>query len=282
MPNPFGALLAVLVAGACLAWLSYGALRYYQGRRRTRLRARPLPATAEALLAARCGWYRCLAADERQRLHAHLQEFLADKQFIGCNGFAINDEHRLLIAARACLLLVNRPEPPWPNVHRILVYPDAFVARQAAHDGWVEHELQELRSGEAWEDGPVVLSWADIIAGERSGHHDVVLHEFAHKLDQAEPDSPGLPWLDDAEQLRVWSEVMSSSYAEHRQALARGQDTFLDAYAGESPAEFFAVATERFFLAPTTMRARHPRLYTLLQDFYRLDPARWPLANARG
>jgi len=281
MRNPYGALLLIVLSAAVGGWLLYAALRWRAARRRAQLRARPLPTAWVALLSARCDWYRCLDAGERGRLHAHLQEFLANKQFIGCNGFELNDEHRLLIAARACLLVVNRPGPPWPNVQRILVYPDAFVARYAEHDGWLEHELAEARAGEAWEDGPVVLSWADIVAGAASGDHDVILHEFAHKLDQAEPDSPGLPWLDDAEQLRAWSEVMADSYRALQAAVARGEDSLLDPYAAESPAEFFAVATETFFLAPRAMRERLSRLYAVLRDFYRLDPASWPPSATR-
>jgi Mlc titration factor MtfA (ptsG expression regulator) len=132
-----------------------------------------------------------------------------------------------------------------------------------------------LRLGEAWHHGPIILSWPEVLAGAR---HDgdgtnVVLHEFAHYLDSQDHDFNGTPPLDDREQYRTWHDVMTAEYDRLVRKAERGVPTLLDQYGATNEAEFFAVATECFFEQPVKMAERYARLYDVLRQYYRQDPA---------
>lgn len=271
---------AVLV---CLAALSLAALAWWApGRwrehRRQRLRRQPLPATAVAVLERDVPLYRRLPPALRRELHGHINVFLAEKRFEGCAGCVVTETMRLVIAAQACVLLLGRPPRYFPGFSTILVYPDTFLVPQVEHDGDVEIHDEEARLGESWEHGPVVLSWADIAA--ESAHEapgcNVVLHEFAHKLDEEDARMDGLPLLDDAAHYARWAEVMTREYARLQQAAERDDDSGpVDLYGAHSPPEFFAVVTEAFFECAAALRHEHPELYGELAAYYRLDPASW-------
>jgi Mlc titration factor MtfA (ptsG expression regulator) len=267
-------LLALLAAGAAGAWLAW---RGRRRARRARLRAQPLPADAIRLLDARLQLHRHMPEAQRRELHGHINVFLDEKRFVGCGGFEVTEEVRLTVAAWACLLLLGGRSDYYPGFTTILVYPGAFIAPEVVHDDLVEiHEAHE-RSGESWPRGPVVLSWEDVEEGAAAAEdgYNVVLHEFAHKLDEENEGMDGLPVLDDPEQYRRWAAVLGREYASLKQAVRRGHHGVLDDYGIESPSEFFAVATEAFFVRPLDLEDEHPELYAQMTAFYRVDPARW-------
>jgi Mlc titration factor MtfA (ptsG expression regulator) len=136
-------------------------------------------------------------------------------------------------------------------------------------------EGEMVRIGEAWKEGVVVLSWDDVRRGGSDMHdgQNVVLHEFAHQLDQQDGTSDGAPILERRSQYVTWSRVLSDEFEQLRQETEQGRSDVLDAYATTNPAEFFAVATECFFEKPILLRDKHPRLYEELQGYYRQDPA---------
>lgn len=246
-------------------------------RRRARRFAAPPPADWPARLAAQVPLYRALPAGLRAELHGHMQVFLAEKRFVGCDGLEVHEDMRLSIAAQACLLLLNRPGDYFPGFTSILVYPQSFVVPVVSRDGVLETHEDELRSGESWQRGPVVLSWEDILHGTTlaGDGYNVVLHEFAHKLDEENGALDGVPALrDDAEQA-AWIDVLSREFDLLRLRARNAEDVVLDAYGGHSPAEFFAVATEAFFERGAALAARHPRLYQALLGYYQVDPATW-------
>lgn len=213
----------------------------------------------------------------RAELRGHINVFLDEKNFIGCDGMEIDDEIRVTVAAHACMLLLNRPARYFPGFTSILVYPDTYVVRETTYDDLLEVEEEETRHGESWHRGPVVLSWNEVLRGA-SGTNDgnnVVLHEFAHKLDEENDVGDGLPILEDDSQYAAWVEAFTKEYRELERGGVSRMHPVLDDYAFTSPAEFFAVATESFFEKPAKMKETLPELYEQLKRYYALDPADW-------
>ena len=255
------------------AWLGWPALRR---RRRAALLDRPLPGERRKILEQSVPLYRRLPSALRERLHGLVNIFLAEKRFEGCAGLAVTEEMRVTIAGHACLLLLGRGHT-FPGFRSILVYPDAFVSPQTEYDGMVEIRGHSVRSGESWHRGPVVLAWSDILEDLEypDDGHNVVLHEFAHKLDEENENMDGLPRLSERSQYAEWAEVLGREYDRLQRGADAGEESVLDHYGAVSPAEFFAVATEAFFLIAGTMRDRLPDLYDQLRRFYGVDPAEW-------
>jgi hypothetical protein len=264
----------LICLGAGLLWL---APRLWRRHRRAVLRKTPLPREFEAILRRNVHCYGRLPELLRDELHGHIKVFLDEKNFFGCDGMAIDDEVRVTIAGNACLLLLNRKPNYFPGFSSILVYPDTYVAMETVYEGPVEVLHESARHGESWQRGPVVLSWQDILRGlsQTDDGQNVVLHEFAHKLDEENEIADGLPILENESQYTAWMEVFSKEYAALERWAANSAHPVLDDYALESPAEFFAVATESFFEKPARMKAQLPELYEQLKRYYRVDPAAW-------
>jgi len=269
---PYSVLAAVFLAAGTW-WLR----RWLRQRRRIRLRAQSIPVPWAAILKERVPLYTRLPADLKQRLHGLVQVFLDEKRFLGRGGLAVTETMRVTIAAQACLLILNREGDFYPGFTTIMIYPDTYVAEESSRDGMVSSTLRSVRSGESWFRGPVILSWRDTLAGTASADdgHNVVLHEFAHKLDEEDGRMDGLPLLDEAQQYRTWATVLSDEFNSLREDIKHRHKTVMDVYGATSAPEFFAVATETFFEKPLAMKKKHPALYTELQQFYRLDPAGW-------
>jgi Mlc titration factor MtfA (ptsG expression regulator) len=246
--------------------------------RRDAALAEPFAARTLEMLGRRVPLYRALPATLKPALHRAMRRFLLDKRFVGCDGFEITDEVRHIIAAQACLLVCRREHAQFDGFTSVLVYPDAFVVDVVDHDGEVEIVSEQTRAGESWAGGPVILSWADVEAGldVPNDGYNVVLHEFAHKLDEENETGEGLPLLWDAAQLASWAQVLGREFA----ALSRGEGELLDDYGAVSPAEFFAVVTEHFFEQGAALAAGHPALYAEFRRYYGLDTASWPLSRA--
>lgn len=248
-------------------------------RRRARWFDTTLPEGWTALLEARVPLYRKLPLGLRAQLHGHMQILLKEKQFIGCNGLAVSDEMRATIAAQAGLLLLNRNTDYFADFTSILIYPESFVVPVIHRDGALETHDHELRSGESWQRGPVVLSWTDIVHGTTlaGDGHNVVLHEFAHKLDEENGQMDGVPALADDSAQRAWIDILGREFDLLRLRARNVTDGVLDDYGASSPAEFFAVATEAFFERGPALSAHHARLYETLRAYYQVDPASWRL-----
>lgn len=158
-----------------------------------------------------------------------------------------------------------------------MMYPTAYIATEVSFDGSVETRRNVTRAGESWHRGPVVLSWQDVLSGAANvgDGYNVVLHEFAHKLDEENDGTNGLPILRDQGHYNEWAEVLGREYESLESRAARGKNKVLHEYGLTSPPEFFAVATESFFEKSTAMKKKLPDLYGQLRRFYRLDPAEW-------
>ncbi len=264
----------LLVAGAGLALGGYWALR----RRKTEaLLAAPLPGEFRQILRARVPIYNALPHELRKRLDGLINRFLAEKKFYGAQGFEITDEVRAVIAAQACLLIVNKPNRWYKTLDTIHVYPAVFSSRMIRAEGNLMMEHRPIRSGESWARGPVILAWDQAAYGAFAAHdgHNVVMHEFAHQLDNETGVTDGSPLLDKDQSASGWARVFQDAYARLKADAEAGHNNILDPYGATSPAEFFAVATEVFFERPQELREHEPALYGELAKYYRLDPADW-------
>lgn len=264
-----------------LAFVSLGTVGVLLGqpwlkeRRRAQRRGRPFPAAWRRILRHRVPIIARLPSDLQIRLRRHIQVFLAEKPFIGCNGQVITDEVRVTIAAHACLLLLGHERPDYyPRLRQVLVYPDAFVVtgERAVGAGLVQEQRRSL-AGESWGVGQVILSWADVTASaaDASDGHNVVLHEFAHQIDQDKGVADGRPWRPSAAKRRRWSAVMDAAF----QRLRQEPSLVIDAYGASEPAEFFAVVTEVFFERPLELAAEAPDVYDELAGLYGVNPMGW-------
>jgi Mlc titration factor MtfA (ptsG expression regulator) len=215
-----------------------------------------------------------LTAEEMQRLRERVVLFLHDKQINGAGGLLLTDAMRLTIAVQACLLSLNLDPDCYDGWVEIIVYPDEFVPEYEYEDehGLV-HTVREARSGEAWEGGPLILSWVDAAGDHGVAGYNVVIHEFAHKLDMLNGEANGFPRLHADMSRQAWGDAFSAAYEDFCARVDAGDETELDPYASESPAEFFAVLSEAFFVAPQSLRAHYPAVYEQLRLFYRQNPA---------
>jgi Mlc titration factor MtfA (ptsG expression regulator) len=236
---------------------------------------RPFPRAWKRILELRVPLVQKLPTPLRRRLLGLIQVFLADKPFVGCGGQAIDDEVRVTVAAQACLLLLGQPQDAcYPRLRQVLVYPEPFVvSRREMLPGGVVDERPQLLAGESWAQGQVVLAWSEVLAGaaDPSDGRNVVLHEFAHQIDQDSGEADGRPWQHDALARKRWAAALDEGLAR----LRGDASTPFDPYGGTGPAEFFAVATEAFFERPADVAADAPALYDALSRLYRLDPRRW-------
>jgi len=263
-----------LAFAAILVWLVLLQLRRF---RRNKLFLKPLPPDWIQILEHNVPLYLLLPLNLREELHGRVNTFLDEKEFIGCAGLEITNEIRLTIAGNASILLLKRDNRCFPGFTSILVYPDTYVAKNIKYDGLIEVHEDSVRAGESWHRGPVVLSWADVMRGtlDQSDGHNVVLHEFAHKLDEENEIMDGLPVLRDRTHYAKWAEVLTREYDSLQSRVDSGTNTVLDGYGAVSPPEFFAVATESFFEKPLQMKNKLPELYEQFKRFYNLDPAAW-------
>jgi Mlc titration factor MtfA (ptsG expression regulator) len=241
-------------------------------RRSQRNRALAAPFSADwlAIIQRNIPPYSKLSPEMQQQVQDYTQEFLYDKSFEGCGGLVLNDEIKVTIAAQASLLLLNRKVRCYPRLYSVLVYPSAYV---------VENEIDEksVRLGESWRTGAVVLAWDSVKHGAANfaDGHNLVIHEFAHQLDQEDGSGDGAPILDGISSYAAWARVLSREYERLRKQVDKGKKTVMDAYGASHPAEFFAVASESFFEKPRQMHSKHPELYDELRKFYQVDPLEW-------
>ena len=224
-----------------------------------------------------------LSDEEGDRLRVLSARFLDRIAVEGAGEFAPPDGARVEIAAQACVPILELGLDYYRDLRSIVVYPGAFVARHRYRDeAGIEHDLAEARAGEAWDVGPVLLSWEDVRADRHAAHRgaNVVIHEMAHKLDGLNGATNGYPPLHADMQREVWTETFTAAYEALERCITAGRPAPLDPYALTSPAEFFAVGSETFFTAPHALRAGMPALYRQLAAFYRQDPAaRLPVSS---
>jgi Mlc titration factor MtfA (ptsG expression regulator) len=247
-----------------------------KARRRQRLRSQPFPESWLQIVRRNVPYYDRLSASEQEELRSNIQVFMAEKNFEGCGGLEMTDEIKVTIAAYACILLLHRQHDFYPRLRTILVYPDAYPVKVVRPGpGNMVIEGHEMRAGESWHTGAVVISWNHVLhrPGDPQEGRNVVLHEFAHQLDQEDGSVNGAPLLPQTSMYRAWARILGREYQLLAEAADADRPTLLDKYGATNPAEFFAVVTEYFFEQPEQLQAQHPELYEELRLYYRQDPA---------
>ena len=247
-------------------------------RRRALAVLKPFPEEWNTILRKRVPLFFKLPESLRQKLIRHINIFLEEKDFIGCQGIEIDDEIRVTIAAQACMLIMNRDSTDYEKLRTIYIYPSAYITKQkqmTASGVMVENEGVNL--GESWSSGQVVLSWESTKHGAMNmkDGQNVVMHEFAHQLDQESGSADGCPILDQSTSYFTWGEVLGEEYNELLERTNKHRKSVMDNYGATNAAEFFAVATETFFEKPAQMKRKHPELYEELKDYYHLAPEEW-------
>jgi Mlc titration factor MtfA (ptsG expression regulator) len=250
----------------------------FSARRRNRLRSKPFPASWLPILIRNVPYYERLDPSDQQELQRTIEVFVAEKNFEGCGGLEMTDEIKVTIAAFACILLLHiEHHDYYPRLKSILVYPHAYVVPEARRAmGNIIVEGDESRAGESWGDGVVVISWDHVLhrPTDHASSGNVVLHEFAHQLDQEKGVATGAPVLPKTSMYQAWALILGREYKALSAAAAADRPTLLDKYGATNPAEFFAVATECFFEQAAQLKERHPELYEELKLYYGQDPAR--------
>ena len=260
-----GVVAVVLVVG--------GAYSRKQARRRKEALARRLDPQERKRLEELFPLWRKIPEELHGRIEGLMFAFLEEKVFEPCGGIEeITRDMELAIAAPACLLIVNHSLDEYRRLRSILVYPDAYRVK----DEW---GVEDVRLGESWGSGTVVLAWKSVLSGDRNPEDglNVVLHEFAHQLDQTDGAGDGVPELDDAGEYGRWSAAFRPAFEEFKDIVRRGLPSVIDEYGATNPAEFFAVVTETFFERAGKLREEEPELYEELRRFYGMDPAEWRL-----
>jgi len=272
---------SIVCALGLLLALGFMGQPYWLARRRRKVQKTPFPAAWRRILQKRVPLVRRLPAHLQLQLKKHMQVFIAEKSFLGCAGLHITQEMRVVIAAQACLLILNRPTHYFANVRQILVYPGAFVVNRTVVDGaGVQQENRQALAGDSWSQGQVILSWQDTLEGAAVANdgRNVVIHEFAHQLDQENGAARGAPppsLGNRQHNAQRWSQVFHAAYAQLQSEVHNGVHGLLNHYGAQDPAEFFAVVSEVFFEQPQALAADYPALYQELAGFYKVDPAQW-------
>ena len=253
--------------------------RWFVNRRRKKLTRIPFLSLWEDIIRRNVGHYCFLEDTERTQLRTLIQVFIAEKDWVGAGGLELTDEICVTISAQACLLLLGLPHNYYKNVKTIIVYPSAVVPPPRKL-GFFENTMAPVDPaqpivGQAVQRGPVIIIWDAALRGGRhpKSGHNVIYHEFAHKLDMLDGSINGTPPLRDRAEYHDWAQTCSNEYFRLKKRTEQGKKSFLNAYAATHEAEFFAVATEQFFDQPRLMIKYAPDLYRVLKKYYRQDPS---------
>lgn len=236
-------------------------------RRRGEIQQKPFPGQWEEILDRHFPQYHNLPVPLREDLQNKIKVFLHEKKFHGCDGLVVTETMKVLIAAQACLLLLNRETNFFPKLVTVNIYPSAYVSKNSGGPVF----------GESWNSGELVLTWDSSLHGAANmfDGKNVVYHEFAHQLDQEDGVADGAPILERRSAYASWAVILGEEYDTLIRKNKRHRKTVLRKYGATHPAEFFAVATEAYFEKPRQLNKKHPELYQELKSYYKVDPLEW-------
>ncbi len=248
-------------------------------RRHYILRRKSIPEAIWRNVLAQLSFLRGLTQTEMIQLRQWTVLFLHEKKINGVQGLIVTEEMRVMIAVQACLLILKLDMDYYSDWVEVIVYPGRFILdHEYTDENGIVHAIHMVASGESWFAGPVILSWEDVTDTHNEQGHNLVIHEFAHKLDMQNGAANGFPALHEDMNPRQWTMVFSAAYEIFCQQVEQGNELVMDPYAAESPAEFFAVLSEVFFVRPYQIKQYFPEVYQQLVKFYRQDPAmRWAI-----
>ena len=212
-----------------------------------------------------------------EELKNKIKVFLSEKVFHSCQGLEITDKMRIIVAAQACMLLLNRETSYYPKLKTIYIYPTAYFSKHVSSEAGIVTESTRASAGESWSSGELVLSWDASFHGATNIYngHNVVFHEFAHQLDQEDGVADGAPILKSRSCYASWARILGKEYELLKDKKKRRKKSILNKYGATNPAEFFAVASETFFEKPRQLNKKHPELYEELKNYYNTNPLEW-------
>ena len=269
-------LLSLLILSVPLYFIRQRVIREIDKKR---FKDTPFPSEWSTLLEREYPLYNHLPQELKDDLHYKIQIFLAEKKFEGCNGFKITQEIKLLVAAQACTLIINRKHDVFPKLVSILIYPSTYVAKSSSYDSGIITNSETSVAGQSstW-GGQITLAWNHVEGGvtNMADGDNVVFHEFAHQLDGESGDTNGVPKFDKGKNIyHPWVEIVGEEFYSFVDRVHHHHKDVIDDYGATNAAEFFAVTTETFFEKPNQLAKKHPKLYDEFKDYYQLDPRDW-------
>ena len=245
--------------------------------KRKKIMKNPFPREWENYLKESYTLYSKLPGELQQDMKNKIKVFLNEKTFFGCEGLEVTDQMRTLIAAQACLLILNRRTTFYPKLRSIFVYPTSYLAKRVSVNSGIVTEKTQVTLGESWGSGELVLTWDTSVHGAKNMYdsRNVVYHEFAHQLDQEDGVADGAPVLENRSSYASWARVLSREFENLKKEKKRWRKTVMNKYGATNPAEFFAVASESFFEKPRQLKKKHPELYQELKNYYHTNPIDW-------
>lgn len=241
------------------------------------IRHKPFPVEWRSILENQWPIYSRLPEELRGQLEQLSLIFIERIEIRGIEGLEITDEIRVLTASQACLLLINQKTFFPDKLRSVVIRPRGYTATQLESYGGITSEKEIQILGQSWENGLVVLSWDNTKSGACNAKdgRNLVIHEFAHQLDQADGRADGAPILGSREQYAKWRRVCSRIFTDLQAKVEEGDKTVIDEYGATNPAEFFSVVTETFFEKPFYLKKKRPELYELFEEYYQVDPLNW-------
>lgn len=222
--------------------------------------------------------WQSLPETRRSQYQAIVQVMLSEQSFEGCDGLEVSDEMRLTVCGNAALMLLGVNDYYFDGVTSILLYPQSFRRRRQGR-----YSMEEVQNaGEAWQYGPIILSWADcdVHSPLRKHGRNVIVHEFAHHLDGIDGEMGGSVQMPNKTLQDEWDQTVQAELHQLQMAVAHHHSTFLDPYGAESQAEFFAVLSEAFFEEPAELKVQHPKLFELTAHYYQINPVDWTAVSS--
>lgn len=221
--------------------------------------------------------YEFLNQDEQEKLLIKILYFLKYKRFSALQDFSITDEMKVMIAAQACLMILNIDDDIYPSLVNIFISQSPFIEKDQTVNIHGAHLFKSARLGESWKDGPIVLAWSSVKQGMENWHDgsNVVFHEFAHQLDALDGGMDGTPPLKVSKTLNKWAHFMSKDFLDLRDKVTHHHKSDIDPYGATNAAEFFAVTVEQFFEQPTKLKVHHHEMFELYLGYFKIDPSRW-------
>lgn len=264
-----------IAGGIWFIWYVFSIIK--KSQRRKKLQNTPIPEKWKSIIEMNMPLYKKLPQNLKDELHWRTMVFIEEKEWEGCGGLEVTEEMQVTIAAQAVMLLLNKSIDIYPKLRNILIYPSTYVATQATLSEATKTEPDTPVAGQSWSDGTVILAWNHVLGGGRNDKdgHNVVFHEFAHQLDQADGYADGLPILQTKEQYKPWISIVGDEFASFVEKVHRGRRDTIDDYGATNAAEFFAVVTETFFEKPNQLYKTHKELFEEFKEYYKMDPREW-------
>lgn len=251
---------------------------FFRDRRRRKLLAEPMPRHQEVILERNVGHYALLTPEQRAKMRDITRVLVAEKTWLGRGDVHVTDEMKLTTAAEVSLLLLGRPEHDYfARVESVLFFPGPMRTPNP-DDDYEDDDLSDAElDGQAVYRGPVLLTWANVLAEARDPHvgYNLVIHEFAHQLDFLDGETNGTPPLGDRAAEERWKTVMTLAFDKHRRELDAGDVTFFSEQAGDDEGEFFADACEAFYCKPHDLHAEEPNVFDVIRGYFNVDPRGW-------